>query len=87
MNLEMPKPILANRQESKSEAYVHENEALEEKNPWGLSDFLVDRNQSEKFSGTGLGSEPDQFRFSSVSAYSSSSGKSPVKGGEFRPGG
>ncbi|HSF55298.1 MAG TPA: conjugative transposon protein TraM [Algoriphagus sp.] len=72
MNLEMPKPILAQKQESKSEAYVKEIEESEENEPWGIPDFLVNQPESKSLAGSGF--EKDQFGFSTVSDLRGSAG-------------
>jgi conjugative transposon TraM protein len=72
MNLEMPTPILAKKQESKAEAYVNENSGSGEKEPWGLPDFIVTKAEPQGLAGSGF--EKEQFGLSTVPDFGGSSG-------------
>lgn len=74
MNLEMPKPILSKKQESKSEAYVKEASDSEAEVPWGLPDFLVSQQEKEDLPESGL--ENGQYGFSKVSDQKGTSRRS-----------
>lgn len=72
MNLEMPTPILAKKQESKAEAYVNENSGSGEKEPWGLPDFSVTKAEPQGLAGSEF--EKDQFGLLTVPDFGGSSG-------------
>lgn len=72
MNLEMPTPILAKKQESKAEAYVNENSGSGEKKPWGLPDFIVTQAEPQDLAGSGF--EKDQVGLSTVPDFGAGSG-------------